>query len=263
MLKKWTPEGIKVLTMDHCENCKILKARIAELEAEIGRLKGEGVLNQQTLQQDQHNVLQVTIENIFQNPKVSPSDIKSVDFSSIEKLWSFENNKEFEESFVKFAIESNIKAVAFLVCFEGQVKGSKVVRALLSALRSHPDASKVLERAASEVFKVKLSSFTDEEVMKGRQIMAEVVEEEAFSDSGSSSNEAGRSQVYTFICAGGPEYSEARAWDFMRRVIWPSFPSDQGHLQDRINKCLKSLIKDIGDKYIKNADLKRILSSVN
>lgn len=250
--------------MDHCENCQILKARIAELEAEICRLQGGNTVNQETLVQDHKNVLQLTIENIFQNPKVSPSDIKSVNFSSLEKLWSLENHKGFEESFLVFAMESNIKAVAFLVCFEGQVKGSKVVRALLSALHSHPDPSKVqpvLERAAFEVFKVKLSSFTDEQVMKGRQILADVVEEEAFSDSSSSNTHTQRTEVYTFIGADGAEYCEAKAWDFMRRVIWPSFPSDQGYLQDRITKCLKSLIKDIGDKYIKNGDLKKIISS--
>lgn len=252
-----------------CQQCHQLKARISELEAELRALRGEPVADSTVVPSEPSSgtkdALQTVIDGIFTKPQVTPSDIKSVNFAAVEKCVDSNNWSAFADAFTSFASESNIKAIAFLVCFEGKVKASKAVRSLLSTLRSVSDTDKrvvpVLERAVFEIFKVKLASFTDNEVMRGRQILAEFVEEEAFADDSDGAVSGKRQEIDAFISAAGAEFCEARAWEFIRRVIWPSFPSDEGTLQERIRSTLLSLLKDVTDRHIVNSDLKKIIHS--
>jgi hypothetical protein len=240
-----------------CAQCRLLQSRIRDLESELATYKNPAIKNLLT---------QIT-DNIFNNPAVSPGDIKTVDYNELELLASFQPNQDgwskFEEAFSKWACEFPIKAIAFIVCFNSQVKGVSVgVRALLVSLRACKDqrASPVLERCIYEVFKVKCALLTDEEVVRGRAVLAEYVEAEAFSDGDCSRQKEELDQISDLINAGGKEFCEARAYDLIRRVIWPLLPVEEGSLQDRIFCCLTGLVKRVSEEHIKNEDLKRVIN---
>lgn len=231
-----------------CQNCCALRAKISCLEAEIAQLRGKDVSQVDT---DCISILQ---QRVFDNPSVSPSEIKSIDFLSLDKELYASRWDSFTQGFSSWAASNPIKAVAFIVCFEKRVRNSKAVRALLNHLRgtaaTNDNIQQVLKRSIFELFAIQICAFSQEDLQMARSLLSNYLEcflaEEPDTDALNS--------IIQFL-----ESDEGRVWEFIRQVAWPAFPTSAGPFQDRIVQILMALIQDLQGRFIKNGLMSRHL----
>jgi hypothetical protein len=236
-----------------CQNCSILKARIILLESEIARLKGRGP--QPEIQEEENSCIEQIFASILNNPSVTPNDIKTIDFGRLEREVESGAWNGFMDVFTEWAAINVIKAVAFMVCFQSAVKGSKAVKLLLEHIKAKSKCERkllpFLDRVVFELFRVRLCSFSEEELETARDILADYVEASLSSDT---NHPQIVSRLHSFL-----NNSEGRAWEFIRLIVWPAFPSSEGSLQDKLIETLLRLIKELEIQYINNLALKEVL----
>lgn len=256
----------------NCPNCTTLKARIALLEAELAKVRGGDVVDDQVFE-ERNNISEPKKEpgtldkirtDVFANPQLSPGDIKSVDFRKVERLFQWEEWDQFANDFITWAQGNTIKAVAFIVCYGKQVKEAKGVKAILLKITQSNDdrlMKTLVHRCVFELYSIKISQLTDEELELCRRIVSEYVEEAAFADEESADIlDLTVEQLTLYVTSQGEESFLSRTWDLLQRAIWPLFPEDSGILQDKLAEAIRLLVKQLSDKFIRIELLRNIIN---
>ena len=254
----------------NCPNCTTLKARIALLEAELARVRGD-VVDSQVFEESSNSsdskkepgTLYKIRSDVFGNPQLSPSDIKNVDFRKVERLFKTLEWDQFVDDFITWAQANTIKAVAFIICYGKQVKESKGVKAVLLKITQLNDerlVKNLVHRCVFELYSIKISQLTDEELEMCRKVISEYVEEAAFADEESADIlDLTIDQLTLYVTSQGEECNLSRTWDLLQRAIWPLFPENSGILQEKLAEAIRMLVKQLSDKFIRNELLRNII----
>ena len=191
-----------------CHQCKIYEQKIDELEKKVSELTGAvSCRSIKAISRSPYDNLAI---KIFQNPKLTPAFLSSLDYTSL----SAPVPTDFISHFYFWVVDGNInKAVAFILCIERSNPGSLVVRDILNSVKDSPALREFYEKCMRDVFGLCISQACS--IEEARNLYNEYVEN-VLSDGTTGTSSIGKLLVQS---------DDVFRWEFFRTVLWPSLPN--------------------------------------